>query len=72
MKTLKDIVIEKMIDDVCRQYGFESKVTIDFCDLCVKTKNYNLIKKRYQKLIDNNNKQYYNNNNKSKQHNRKE
>lgn len=55
MKKLKDIVIEKMIDDVCRRYGFESKVTIDFCNLCVKTKNYNLIKKRYQKLIDNNN-----------------
>lgn len=52
-KTMKDLVIEQMVDEVCRRYGFEAKVTISFCFLCERTNNFNLIKKKYNKIIDN-------------------
>lgn len=51
--TERENMINKMIDKVCRIYGFEAKETIRFCNLCEKTKNDNLIEKRYHKLVDN-------------------
>lgn len=56
MKTFKDLVIKKMIEDVRQKYGSESKIAIDFCNICTKGKSFNLIRKKYKKLIDNNNK----------------
>ena len=57
-KTMKELVIERMIDDVCGRYGFETKVTIDFCNFCEQTNNFNLIKIKYNKIINNNNNKY--------------
>lgn len=58
-KTMKDLVVEQMVDEVCRRYGFEAKVTISFCFLCERTNNFNLIKKKYNKIINNNNNNKY-------------
>lgn len=52
-KTMKDLVIEQMIDEVCRRYGLEAKVTVSFCTLCERTTNFQLIKIKYNKLVDN-------------------
>ena len=51
--TEREKMINEMIDKVCRIYGFEAKETIRFCNLCEKTKNDNLIEKKYHKLVDN-------------------
>lgn len=51
-ETTKEKMVNRMIDEVCRAYGFEAKETIRFCLFCEKTSNYNLIKKKYHKLID--------------------
>ena len=53
-KTFKEASIDYMIDEVCRAYGFEVRVTIQFCKLCEKSDNYILIKAKYNKLIKNN------------------
>ena len=31
-------MLEKMIDDIVRKYGFESSATIKFCEICEDTK----------------------------------
>lgn len=51
-ETTKEKMINRMIDEICRAYGFEAKETIRFCVLCEKTNNYNLIQKKYHKLVD--------------------
>ena len=53
-KTFKEASIDCMIDEVCRAYGLEARVTIQFCKLCEKSDNYILIKAKYNKLIKNN------------------
>ena len=51
--TAKEKMINAMIDTVCQIYGFEAKKTITFCSLCESTNNYELIRKKYHKLVDN-------------------
>lgn len=51
-ETTKEKMINRMIDEVCRTYGFEAKETIRFCAFCEKSSNYNLIQKKYHKLVD--------------------
>ena len=50
-KTIKEISIDNMIDEVCKRYGFEAEQTINFCRLCERTTNYELIRKKFQKLM---------------------
>lgn len=49
--TIREYSINQMIDAVCNQYGFEAKTTINFCRLCERSNNYNLIRKKFQKLV---------------------
>lgn len=49
--TIKEYSINNMIDEVCKRYGFEVKETISFCRLCEKSNNYELIRKKFQKLM---------------------
>lgn len=42
----------RMIDEVCKRYGFEAEQTINFCRLCERANNYKLIRKKYQKLME--------------------
>ncbi len=51
-ETTKEKMINRMIDEVCRTYGFEAKETIRFCTFCERSSNYNLIQKKYHKLVD--------------------
>ena len=60
-KTIKEVSIDNMIDEICKQYmidkickryGFEVKETISFCRLCEESNNYKLIRKKYQKLME--------------------
>ena len=50
-KTIKEISIDNMINEVCKRYGFEARQTISFCRLCERTTNYELIRKKFQKLM---------------------
>ena len=50
-KTIKEVSINNMIDEVCKRYGFEAEQTINFCRLCERANNYKLIRKKYQKLM---------------------
>lgn len=52
-KTIRQVSIDSMISEVCQRYGFEVKETISFCRLCEKSNNYELIRKKYQKLMEN-------------------
>lgn len=49
----REKMVNVMIDTVCRIYGFEAKKTIAFCSFCENTNNYELIRKKYHKLVDN-------------------
>lgn len=51
-KTITEVSIDNMINEVCKRYGFEVKQTINFCRLCERTNNYELIRKKYQKLME--------------------
>lgn len=51
MTTMKDIVINNMIDEVCNRFGFEDKRTINFCTFCEKTNNFTMIKNRFNKIM---------------------
>ena len=51
-KTIKEVSIDNMIDGICKRYGFEVKETISFCRLCEESNNYELIRKKYQKLME--------------------
>ena len=51
-KTIKEVSIDNLIDEVCKRYGFEAGQTINFCRLCEESNNYELIRKKYQKLME--------------------
>lgn len=51
-KTIKEVSINNMINEVCKRYGFEVRQTISFCRLCEESNNYELIRKKYQKLME--------------------
>lgn len=51
-KTIAEVSIDNMINEVGKRYGFEGKQTINFCRLCERTNNYELIRKKYQKLME--------------------
>ena len=53
MKTMKELTIDSMIDQLCCKFGFEAKETISFCTFCDKTNNFIMIKNRFNKLINN-------------------
>lgn len=52
MKTMKELTIDSMIDQLCCKFGFEAKETISFCSFCDKTNNFIMIKNRFNKLIN--------------------
>jgi len=43
---------EQMIDNVIRKFGFEVKVTIDFCWLCEREVNDDVVINRYNELMN--------------------
>lgn len=49
--TIKEYSIKTMQDEVVRTFGFEAKKTITFFTLCEKSNNYELIRKKFQKMM---------------------
>ena len=49
-KMMRNIVINMMIDEVIKKYGFENIETIKFCKVAEKN-NFNLIKAYFHKIM---------------------
>lgn len=49
--TIRTKMINIMIDEVIRRFGFEHKNTIYFCTIAEKASNIDLIKKVFHKLM---------------------
>ena len=48
---MKKTVIGRMVDDIRKKYGSESKVTIHFCKVC-EGRNYPLMKALYKMYME--------------------
>ena len=48
---MRKTVIKRMIDDICKKYGLENKLTIHFCKVC-EGNNYRLIKALYKTYME--------------------